>query len=135
MTSDSAPKAPRAPRPAPITFWQRLKLLWGRPRRFVLNHFRPGYVAAQLAKRRGECARCGACCQMGAYCRHLVYEDDTGLSACKRYDKFRSMNCRNFPIDERDLADRNLVFPDVPCGYYFENGGDAPDARDAAEQA
>lgn len=54
---------------------------------------------------------------------------------CKRYEDSRSRNCRTFPIDERDLADRDLVAPDTPCGFYFENGappasdeGQAPDA-------
>ena len=103
---------------ARLSIWRRLKLLWGRPRRLYLNVFRPGYVRASLARRRGECCRCGACCQMGAYCRHLRYSGD--LSECSRYAKWRTSNCRNFPTDERDLAERNLVAPDTPCGYCFE---------------
>ena len=107
--------------PAKLTLWQRLRLLWGRPRRFYLNLIRPGYVRASLARRRGECRRCGACCQMGARCRHLDYDGD--LAVCKRYERWRTANCRNFPIDERDLADRDLVAPDSPCGYYFVGSG------------
>jgi len=103
---------------AKLSAWQRIRLLWGRPRRMFLNLFRPGLVRANLARRRGECRRCGACCQMGVYCRHLKYGDD-GLSECVRYQKWRSANCRNFPMDERDLAERDLVAPDTPCGYYF----------------
>jgi hypothetical protein len=34
------------------------------------------------------------------------------------------MNCRVFPIDERDLADRDLVLPERACGYSFLRGGD-----------
>ncbi len=104
---------------ARLSVWQRLKLLGGRPRRLFLNLFRPGLVRANLARRRGECRCCGACCQMGACCRHLKYGAG-GLSECVRYQKWRSSNCRNFPMDERDLAERNLVAPDTPCGYYFE---------------
>ncbi|HUT33686.1 MAG TPA: hypothetical protein VNE39_09415 [Planctomycetota bacterium] len=104
---------------AKLSIWRRVKLLWGRPRRLFLNVFRPGYVRASLARRRGECRRCGACCQMGLYCRHLKYGAGD-LSECVRYQKWRSSNCRNFPMDERDLAERDLVAPDTPCGYSFE---------------
>lgn len=31
-------------------------------------------------------------------------------------------NCVIFPIDHRDIADRNLVAPDIPCGYYWDEG-------------
>ncbi len=104
---------------AKLSVWQRAKLLWGRPRRLFLNIFRPGTVRASLARRRGECRRCGACCQMGAWCRHLKYGVDN-LSECARYQKWRSSNCRNFPMDERDLAERDLVAPDTRCGYTFD---------------
>lgn len=106
---------------ARVSLWQRLKLLWGRPRRLWLNVFRPGYVRASLARRRGECRRCGACCQMGARCRHLAYDGE--LAVCKRYERWRTANCRNFPIDERDIADRDLVAPHTPCGYHFDGPG------------
>jgi hypothetical protein len=33
------------------------------------------------------------------------------------------MNCRVFPIDERDLADRDLVLPDRECGFSFARAG------------
>jgi Fe-S-cluster containining protein len=44
-----------------------------------------------------------------------------GTAGC-RYHQLRPMNCRVFPIDERDLADRNAVMPGQPCGFYFEHG-------------
>jgi hypothetical protein len=115
-----------APEPARLTPWQRLKLLASRPRRLYLNLLRPGYVRASLARRVGECRRCGACCQMGSRCWHLEY--DGALSACRRYLKYRTLNCRNFPIDERDLAERNLVFPHTSCGYRFLPKGAKPKA-------
>ena len=115
-----------SPQPAKLSTWQRLKLLAGRPRRLYLNLLRPGYVQASLARRKGECRRCGACCQMGLACRHMAY--DGNLSACLRYDKYRTSNCRNFPMDERDLAERDRVFPHTPCGYHFVPNGHPPEA-------
>ena len=112
--------------PAQVSLWQRLKLLTGRPRRWYLNHFRTGYVRAQLARRKGECRRCGACCQMGARCRHLSYEGAASL--CREYDNHRSRNCCNFPISHRDLAERDLVAPDTPCGFTFDGDGRAREA-------
>jgi uncharacterized protein (TIRG00374 family) len=97
----------------------RIRLLLGRPRRLFLHIFRPQYVRKQHALRKGECLRCGACCRMGIRCPDLSF-DDKGTSLCKRYQRRRPPNCRNFPIDERDLADRDLVSPDKPCGFTFE---------------
>ena len=37
------------------------------------------------------------------------------------------MNCRLFPIDERDLRDRDLVAPGAPCGFHFNGKPTAPD--------
>ena len=112
---------------AKLSVWQRAKLLWGRPRRLFLNIFRPGLVRANLARRRGECRRCGACCQMGIRCPFLYYED--GLAACKGYDGRKSPNCRRFPMSERDLADRDVILPEQPCGFTF-NGNGGRDGRD-----
>jgi hypothetical protein len=117
------PRTRDEPFPPPeLTLWQKIRLLWGRPRRFFLGVFRPGYVRAMRARRRGECRRCGACCQLAVRCRHLVYEG--GLAACDKYDGERPLNCRNFPIDPRCLADRDLNAPDLPCGFYFVSEDD-----------
>lgn len=94
----------------------RLRLLWGTPRRFYLNVFRPGYVRRSLAQRQGACRRCGACCQLVVKCRFLK-RDQAGLPACRIYNICRTKNCSNFPINRRDLADRNLVAPHTPCGF------------------
>jgi len=115
--------------PARLTLWQKLRLLWGRPRRWWLGFCRPGYVRASRARRRGECRRCGACCQLAVRCKHLTYED--GLGGCTKYDGTRPLNCQTFPIDERDLADRDLVAPDFPCGYHFADDGDPDPAPDS----
>lgn len=99
---------------------QSVRLLWGRVRRFYLCHFRPSYVKMKYQQRHGQCLRCGACCHMGLRCPSLIYQDD-GTSLCARYGKWRSMNCKNFPIDERDIADRDIVQPNKPCGFSFDN--------------
>jgi hypothetical protein len=93
----------------------RLILLWGVLRRLFWHVCRPGAMRASLARRLGECRRCGACCQLFRRCPHL--EADKGLSACRLYGRYRPPNCRQFPIDPRDLADRDLIAPDEPCGY------------------
>ncbi|MFW6162004.1 MAG: hypothetical protein ACODAJ_04495 [Planctomycetota bacterium] len=116
--------------PATLTLRQKLKLLWGRPRRLFLGLFRPGYVRASHARRRGECRRCGACCQLAIRCPHMIYED--GLGGCDKYDRRRPLNCQTFPIDERDLADRDLLAPHCPCGYHFVPA-DADEAESSAD--
>jgi tetratricopeptide (TPR) repeat protein len=95
----------------------RLRLGWGKLRRFYLHTLNRDYVRRNLARRRGECSRCGACCRLMFECSHL---DDVGeISACVRHET-RHMNCRAFPVDERDLADRDLVNGKAPCGYRFD---------------
>ena len=64
---------------------------------------------------------------MGNRCRFLYYED--GLACCKVYDERKSPNCRRFPMDERDLADRDLILPDRPCGYVFDSNGENNDGK------
>lgn len=108
-----------APTPEKLRLWTRFILITNRPRRLFYNIFRRRYVAASMARRRGACTRCGACCQMGARCPFLRYEN--GLAVCRMYNRRRSANCRTFPIDERDLLERDLVFPGRPCGYTFED--------------
>ncbi|MBM3335732.1 hypothetical protein FJY63_13825 [Candidatus Sumerlaeota bacterium] len=44
---------------------------------------------------------------------------EDGVATCTVH-KFRPPNCRVFPIDPRDLADRDLVAPDRPCGFSFK---------------
>lgn len=94
----------------------RLQLGWGKLRRQYLIFFRPGYIKKSLERRRGACARTGACCNLMYSCAFFRKHDSQG--ACGVY-KFRPRVCRNFPIDERDLADRDLLMPDHPCGFTF----------------
>ena len=97
----------------------RCVLLRGVMRRFLLNIFRKRHVRENLRRRQGECARCGVCCHLVANkCARLMYHPD-GSSSCWRYTSFRMPNCVTFPIDPRDIADRDLVAPDMPCGYFW----------------
>ena len=109
-----------------VTFFQRLRLGWGKLRRLYLINFNKGYVEQSIKERRlGECLRCGACCKLMFDCFFCTRGLPTG---CKIYE-VRPMSCRFFPIDERDLEDRNLVLPNVPCGFYFkptEKGREKP---------
>jgi hypothetical protein len=95
----------------------RWRLLLGTVRRFVWCVFRPGYVKKQLASRKGECKRCGACCYLAWKCPYFTVKD--GLPSCAVYNKFRFPNCTKFPIDHYDIADRNAVSPNTQCGYYW----------------
>ncbi|MBN1902728.1 hypothetical protein JW926_15485 [Candidatus Sumerlaeota bacterium] len=100
-------------------FWIKCRLLWSKARRLYLCLFRMDYVKDSIARRRGECKRCGACCRLFLKCHRLQMED--GKAHCAAYNKFRFPNCHMFPIDKRDLADRDLVSPDNPCGYWWDS--------------
>jgi len=96
-------------------------LLWsGVMRRFFLYAFNKKRVKESTEKREGECSRCGACCRLVVNeCPYLTFEAD-GKSSCARYDAARMPNCVIFPIDCRDIEDRNIVSK-IPCGYSFKN--------------
>lgn len=99
----------------------KLALGLGKFRRLYLTTFRPRKVEWMLEQRRGECVRCGACCKLGLTCPHL---DESNLPTCLIHLR-RHRNCRHFPLDERDLFDRDRVSPETKCGYWFVNGGRA----------
>ncbi len=112
------------------TLRTRLILWWGKARRFYLGLFRRGYIGEQLEKRQGECRRCGACCQLGMACAFL--KNHQPITEC-RIHTARPMNCRIFPIDERDLVDRDLLAPDLPCGFHFD--GEPGDVEEVPAEA
>lgn len=101
------------------TWRQKWQFLAGKLRRFYLGHFRKGLVAERIAARRGECGRCGACCQLLHRCPWAI-ECEDGLAGCRIYEK-RPVNCRVFPLGRDDLAERDLVMPEHPCGFHFED--------------
>jgi len=95
-----------------------MKLGWSKIRRMFLVYITPGKANRYLTRRNGECRRCGSCCELMFYCPALIKEE--GFIGCKIYDK-RSRVCRTFPLDERDIKDRDLVNPARKCGYSFNN--------------
>lgn len=102
--------------PASLKFRERMTLGWGKVRRFYLSHLRPGYVRESLARRSGHCDRSGACCRLMFTCPLLDVRPEP--VRCTIHE-IKPKVCRLFPIDERDLRDRDIVSPDVPCGFSF----------------
>ena len=105
----------------PRTLRVRVILWRGVLRRFFLYAFNRKYVKHCAETRKGECKRCGVCCHLVANkCGWLLMHGDA-TSSCRVY-RFRcTPNCWVFPIDARDIADRDLVAPaDTPCGYSFQ---------------
>jgi len=60
-------------------------------------------------------------------CRYFFHDD--GVPACRLYDRFRPANCSQFPIDRHDLADRDLVSPNEPCGFSWARGEEEDAAK------
>jgi len=92
---------------------------WGKIRRAFLIAFRKGRVEEKLDRRRGACSRCGACCKIMFKCP--AYDDSDGNPKCLIYND-RPGVCSLFPLDEKDLRERDFVMPGTKCGFYFEDG-------------
>lgn len=93
-------------------------LWWGKLRRAMLGRVFTGYTRRRHELRRGQCNRCGACCQLGRVCPSLEI-DDSGLANCAKYDQPRDPTCRLYPTTESDLRERDRISPGTKCGYYF----------------
>jgi len=98
-----------------FTLREKSRLALGKARRFYLVHFRPKYVAESIARRQGDCHRTGACCNLLFTCPAFKPKP---LPTCG-IQSHKPKVCRMFPIDERDLADRDIISPEVPCGFSF----------------
>ncbi len=90
----------------------RARQAQGKLRRFVNINFRKEEVVAALALRRGECNRCGACCEILFKCPFLKKHSD-GSTTCGIYED-RPSQCRLYPIEKRDLEEVRGT-----CSYYF----------------
>ena len=90
----------------------RARQAHGKLRRFVRIRFRREEVVESLALRRGECNRCGACCEILFKCPFLKKHRD-GTTSCGIYED-RPSQCRLFPIDRRDLQEVRGT-----CSFYF----------------
>ena len=90
----------------------RARQAQGKIRRFLNTNFRKQETVAALALRRGECNRCGACCELVFKCPFLKKQPD-GSSLCGIYEN-RPNSCRLFPIEQRDIQEVKGT-----CSYYF----------------
>jgi hypothetical protein len=100
------------------TLRQKIAMGWGKLRRSFLIAFRKGRVQEKLERRRGACSRCGACCKLLFNCP--AYDDSDGDPKCLVYND-RPGVCGLFPLDEKDLKERDFVSPDRACGFRFED--------------
>ncbi len=90
----------------------RARQAQGKLRRFVKANFRKQEIIASLTLRRGECNRCGACCELVFKCPFLKKLPD-GSGMCGIYEN-RPNSCRLFPIEKRDIEEVRGT-----CSYYF----------------
>lgn len=91
------------------------QLVVGKLRRMALSTMPP--LARALQRRyglTGGCARCGTSCNLLNRCPHW----DVTSQLCSVYED-RPDVCRLFPITPGDVADRDLVSPQHPCGFAF----------------
>src|SRR5215813_12491762 len=89
----------------------KTRQLRGKVRRFIQAKFMNQDTEALLAKRQGECNRCGACCKILFRCPFLG-TDSEGQYTCKIYET-RFEQCRLFPLHAADLREV------AECSYTF----------------
>ncbi len=84
------------------------------------SFFDRAYVTRHEAWRQGECAHCGACCEILWRCPFLRTDKNTQSSYCSVH-KSRPLPCRTFPIDPKTVelisVDRSA---DNGCSYRFQ---------------
>jgi hypothetical protein len=81
-------------------------------RRAFLGTFRKDYIEQSIeANRKGECHRCGLCCELIYKCPFLG-RDGQNLPYCRIYGDLRPANCKNYPFDAVDSEIDS-------CGYKF----------------
>jgi hypothetical protein len=87
----------------------------GKVRRFVQAKILKQDTAPLLARRQGECNRCGACCKILFRCPFLG-TDAEGQYTCRIYEE-RFEQCRLFPLhaaDLREVAECSYTFDEAP---------------------
>jgi uncharacterized protein len=90
----------------------------GKVRRFIQANLLREDTDALLAKRKGDCNRCGACCKILFQCPFLA-TDAEGQYTCRIYDR-RFAQCRLFPLHAADLRELG-----EQCSYTFEGEAEA----------
>ena len=97
----------------------RAKQAAGKVRRFVQANIYTSENEKLLARREGECTRCGACCKILFKCPFLIEEagKESGAAVsykCGIYGQHFNQ-CRIYPLVPRDLEE-----VEEPCGYTFK---------------
>lgn len=93
------------------------KLLFGKIRRVYLSYCRKKYTLEKIVQRSGECKRCGSCCKLLFKCP--FFQETENEARCLIY-KNRSLVCRFYPIDERDVEELKRAYGKI-CGFHFNN--------------
>ena len=106
-----------------VSIRNEIILLIGKIRRLYLVWLRPGETRRLHSTRKGECARCGACCKLGFHCPFLKNIDGNSTK-CAIHTR-RPRVCEMYPVDKRDLRDRDIIMPGTKCGFYFEDNTDS----------
>ncbi|MCX7765863.1 MAG: hypothetical protein N2246_04050 [Candidatus Sumerlaeia bacterium] len=99
----------------------KLRLIGGKLRRLYYSKFSQDYIKQQLVNRRGECKRCGICCRFVFKCPFLRQDVD-GIWKCIIH-RWRPSVCVHYPVDQRDLDEREFLQPENKCGFYFVETG------------
>jgi uncharacterized protein len=94
----------------------RVRQAIGKARRFFRANIYTAKNEELLARRQGECTRCGACCKILIRCPFLIEKPDNApgdIYSCSIYGS-RFSQCRIYPIVPRDLLE-----VEEECGYTF----------------
>lgn len=81
-------------------------------RRFYFGLFHRDYIQASIEARKGDCHRCGACCELLYKCPFLGH-DSKNLPYCRIYGDLRPGSCKNYPFDRADSEIEQ-------CGFKFK---------------
>jgi len=91
----------------------RVRQAVGKVRRFIRANIYTDKNEKLLARREGDCTRCGACCKILFQCPFLIEEAEHQYK-CGIYGQHFNQ-CRIFPLTPQDLQEI-----DEPCGYTFK---------------
>ncbi|MBI2026737.1 MAG: YkgJ family cysteine cluster protein [Deltaproteobacteria bacterium] len=94
---------------------QQRAALFGKFRRVYWSRFKDDKTDFFISQRKGDCTRCGNCCQIGYVCPAY----DTKSRLCT-INKIKPLVCKLFPLTPLDIADRDSVSFNPQCGFYWQ---------------